>query len=393
MKLQLLSLLVLLVPSISAENGVFYAQVYRDGVDVVSNPELISRHVEAVAARHELSRRTVEDEELQVGGGKFSANVYNFENFQYSVDITLGTPAQNFRVALDTGSSLLWIPSDRCTSQICRTRNRYRSGASSTFKATDKTLRLQYVKGDAKARVSYDTLYFAGAKIENQGFGEAEAIGDDFSGARFDGIIGIGYPSIGYGIKPPINTLIDSGGLKDPMFGIYISNAQNRNSPVGEIVLGGYNTQKFKGDIKWLPVLRKAFWETDLSAFKVGNFALDVQGLTAVFDTGSSFIIMPEDTYTDFVSQFPGASHDDGTDYVDCSTVNSGPDLTLDFGGVALKLSARDYVMQLGRNTCILAVSGNSRVTGEVILGDTFLRRYYTIYNFGDNTIGVASAV
>ncbi|AGO11391.1 AaceriACR143Wp [[Ashbya] aceris (nom. inval.)] len=392
MKLQLLSLLVLWVPCISAENGVYYAQVYKEGIDETASPETLSRHVDAVARRHQYSRRDLSDAVVALADDTYSSEVINYLNMQYSVDITLGTPPQQFRVALDTGSSLLWVPSDRCTSRTCSRHNSYRPGSSSTYKATDRSIALEYVKGDARARVAVDTLYFAGAKIENQGFGQADNVADVFYYAQFDGIIGIGYPSIGYGIKPPINNLIDSGGLKDPVFGIYISNSQRRNAPAGEIVLGGYNTNKFTGDIKWFPVSRQAFWETGLSGIKIGDHALNVDGFGVVFDTGSSFIILPDDVYSDFLTQFPSVSRAGEIDYVDCSTISTAPDLSFEFGGSVFKLTPREYILRFGMS-CALGVSGSSRVSGVAILGDTFLRRYYTIYNFGDNTIGVADAV
>lgn len=61
--------------------------------------------------------------------------VKDYENTQYFVDITVGTPAQTFTVVPDTGSSNLWIYASDCKSIPCRTHDTYDSAASSTYTA------------------------------------------------------------------------------------------------------------------------------------------------------------------------------------------------------------------------------------------------------------------
>jgi saccharopepsin len=123
--------------------------------------------------------------------------------------VGLGTPPQEFKVVLDTGSSNLWVPSSKCTSIACFLHQKYDSSSSSSFKQNGTDFEIRYGSGSLSGFVSSDTLEFAGMNIKDQLFAEAtEEPGLAFAFGRFDGILGLGYDTISVNhITPPFYEL------------------------------------------------------------------------------------------------------------------------------------------------------------------------------------------
>eukprot|EP01071_Lankesteria_metandrocarpae_P008259 Lankesteria_metandrocarpae@DN4916_c0_g2_i1.p2 len=57
----------------------------------------------------------------------------DYYNSQYFGRIYAGTPPQPMDVLFDTGSSNVWLPTDKCTSPACRVHSTYIPSRSSTF--------------------------------------------------------------------------------------------------------------------------------------------------------------------------------------------------------------------------------------------------------------------
>lgn len=78
------------------------------------------------------------------------------------------------------------------------------------------------------------------------------------------------------------------------------------------------------------------------------------------------------------------------TDTVECSTIKSLPDLTFYFGGKPYTLTAEDYILQV-QNQCLSAFTGiDIPGTPLWIIGDVFLRKFYTVYDKGRDAVGFA---
>lgn len=78
---------------------------------------------------------------------KAHLSITNFLDAQYYGEIFIGNPPQKFQVIFDTGSSNLWVPSQKCISEACWTHNTYNSQVSSTYKNNGTMAVIKYGSG------------------------------------------------------------------------------------------------------------------------------------------------------------------------------------------------------------------------------------------------------
>merc|ERR1711976_625696 len=218
----------------------------------------------------------------------------NFMDAQYYGPIELGTPGQTFNVIFDTGSSNLWVPSATCPlwEVACRTHNRYDSKKSSTYRPNGTDFEIQYGSGSMSGFLSTDTCCITGVCAVDQTFAEAtHEPGISFLAARFDGILGMGFPQIAVlGVIPPFNNMIDQGVVENPVFSFWLNRDPNADIG-GELILGGSDPNFYEGEMTYVPVEREGYWEIKMDGMSLSSDSQTVGcdgGCTAIVDTGSS---------------------------------------------------------------------------------------------------------
>lgn len=75
----------------------------------------------------------------------------------YTIKISLGNPKQEFEVIVDSGSFLLWIPSEECNS-CYYSNNKFKYKSSQTFSKTEQSYNLNYISGKVSGNVSKDGI-------------------------------------------------------------------------------------------------------------------------------------------------------------------------------------------------------------------------------------------
>ncbi|KIK68098.1 hypothetical protein GYMLUDRAFT_1015549 [Collybiopsis luxurians FD-317 M1] len=329
----------------------------------------------------------------QLKGGH-SLPLSNYMNAQYFAPITLGNPPQEFKVVLDTGSSNLWVPSSQCTSIACFLHAKYDSSQSTTYKKNGTQFSIQYGSGSMEGFVSRDTLTIGDISMRDQLFAEAtKEPGLAFAFGKFDGILGLAYDTIAVNhIPPPFYSMVDQKLVDKPVFSFRLGSSE---SDGGEVTFGGIDDSAYEGKITYVPVRRQAYWEVELEKIQFGDEELELVKTGAAIDTGTSLIALPTEIAELMNSQIGAKKSWTGQYTVDCATVPDLPDLTFYFGGHPFPIKATDYILEI-QGTCMSAFTGlDINLPGGQsiwIVGDVFLRKWYTVYDLGNNAVGFAKA-
>jgi len=241
--------------------------------------------------------------------------------------------------------------------------------------------------------VSNDVLSIGDLNIRGQDFAEAtKEPGLAFAFGKFDGILGLGYDTISVNhMVPPFYNMIKQDLLDEPVFSFRLGDSDQDG---GEAVFGGIDSSAYKGKIQYVPIRQKAYWEVELQKVSFGDDVLELENSGAAIDTGTSLIALPSDIAEMMNTQIGAKKSWNGQYTVECSRVPSLPDLTFWFGGQPFPLKGSDYILNV-QGTCMSAFTGmdiNLPWGSLWIIGDVFLRRYFTVYDLGRNAVGFAES-
>uniref|UniRef100_A0A8C2ZNB1 Nothepsin n=1 Tax=Cyclopterus lumpus TaxID=8103 RepID=A0A8C2ZNB1_CYCLU len=315
--------------------------------------------------------------------GRSSEKIYNFMDAQYYGEISLGSPAQNFSVVFDTGSSDLWVPSTYCVSQACASHRRFKAFQSTSFHHDGRTFGIHYGSGHLLGVMARETLKIGSLTTLNQEFGESVyEPGSAFVNSKFDGVLGMAYPAL---------TEI----LGNPVFdNMMVQNVHLLFPDQCELLLGGKDEELYSRPINWLPVTAKGYWQIKMESVVVqGAMTLCPRGCQAIVDTGTSLIAGPTADIINLHQLIGATPTNIGEFLINCARMSSLPHVTFVLGGTEYTLTAERYVRKemLGdREFCLSGFQAVDIVSPEGpmwILGDVFLTEFYSIFDRGQDRV------
>lgn len=375
----------------------------------------------------------------------------NISGGGYYAQVQVGTPPQDVTLIVDTGSSDVWVldtNADLCTSPLKQQQSQvggcietYNQNDSSTFELVDEGgFEIAYLSGESSTGdYIKEDFHIGGATIESLQIGLAKST--DIN----SGLIGVGFGEAvsAAEVYPNIMDEFKSQGLiAVKAYSLWLNDL---SADQGSILFGGIDTEKFIGSLTSIPIVPTR--GGNYYAFQIAMTALDLtspsgqfddvpidsQPLPVILDSGTTLSYLPSDIVEGLYETLN--AYDDvartGVVFVSCSILDEYPDMqfTFTFGNtetgdknaVKLHVSVREMILDNVReflrqgyslppgvpfqddDTCTLGLQaidaeggaasrGGSTISNLGLLGDTFLRSAYVVYDLDNKEIGLAQA-
>ncbi|CAI9167000.1 unnamed protein product [Rangifer tarandus platyrhynchus] len=328
---------------------------------------------------------------------RFSSHpLRNILNVAYTSSITIGTPPQEFQVVFDTGSSDLWVPSVDCPSFSCSTHNTFNPTQSSTFQDVRRTINLSFSTGRMSGYLGSDIIQVTDLVAPWQAFGLSTNLSSDaVEYVPYDGILGLAYPSLAIdGTSPVFDNLNNLRVISQPVFAFYLSNQLDIASMV---MFCGVDNSYFHGDLKWIPVTEPRYWQIIMDRVSMnGKVIACYCCCQAIVDTGSSLLIGPSDVVSSIQRHINPNPIGDSKRLISCNRTMTLPPVIFTINGMNFPLSRKYYIQKVSEDICFITFNGgteNMSPSETWVLGDIFLRAYFTVFDRGNNRIGLSPSV
>lgn len=328
---------------------------------------------------------------------------------EYLCPVQIGTPAQTLNLDFDTGSADLWVWSTELSSTIQsqgKSHNIFNPKKSTTFK-TQSGSKWQISYGDsssASGTVGTDNVTLGGLKITGQAIELANKMSDQFIQGTGDGLLGLAFGSINTVTPTPVATPVENMITQQDipagseLFTAKLGSWRDANEPdKGESFytfgfIDDATVQASGAEIAYTPVdSSQGFWMFDSTSATVNGTTVDQSGNTAIADTGTTLALVSDATCKAIYDAIPGSTYDQtqqGYVFPSSTTADQLPVVTFAVGSTQFAVQKED----LG-----FADAGNGMVYGGIqsrgsmtfdILGDTFLKGIYAIFDQGNKRFG-----
>jgi len=331
--------------------------------------------------------------------------LYNVSTISYLIQLSIGTPGQSVKVAIDTGSDELWVnpqceTSDSRQQELeCENNGEYDPSSSSSSNVTQVTNDIPYGKGEVQIQYVYDDISLpeSSLQISQQIFGVAVASND-----LNEGILGLSY---GDGVNLQYPNFVDELYLQNQTnsrtFSIALGDKDYDNG--GVLIFGGLDTKKYVGNLVSCRILGpqngenlSRYW-VELDGLKLNSgstsktyISSSSDSVAVVLDSGSSLSYLPNSIVSQLAEDLNARYDSTNQVYlVDCSAADADGSLDFSFGNATIKVPLDEFIWEAGTDICVLGALPSSD-DGINILGDSMMRGGYFVFDQSSNAIHMA---
>lgn len=296
----------------------------------------------------------------------------NNANITYLADIQFGSEKDVSSLIIDTGSSDSWV-------KAASAGGKYDPSKSTTYKDLGTAFGIRYVdQSGISGTWAQDTIHLGdnSAEVRNFQFGVGtEALGLGF---EYEGTLGISFytseaPSIKYWNLP--YSLKNQGYIDKVGYSLYLN---DRGATSGTLLFGGIDKAKYEGDLVTVPVTNPSRLAVQVDSIAI-NGQVDFNSFEAILDSGTTNSFLPEEQYNLIQEQIKNIT-------------GSIPDKYLEFtiSGTVIKVPYSDILEKDDTGHYSTNIHLNGGDGDVIILGDTFLRHAYVVFNLEDREISLA---
>ncbi|KAF6210816.1 hypothetical protein GE061_013927 [Apolygus lucorum] len=322
-----------------------------------------------------------------------TVELQNYDNLQYTGEISVGTPPQPFTVLFDSGSSILWIPAAACVGG-CEMHSMFDAQSSSTYNHSSKTVSIQYISGGVQGVAAYDNVQFGGMTVSNQYFLLANTTSRMFENLFADGVLGLspGYKEC-HADCSILKSMKEQNLIESEVFSFNVC----KEKSVAELYIGDHELGEEKSKTT-LPLMNNTnSWLFELSKVTVGDGIVCSRSCEAIVDTGTSLILGPSEevkklheligckvTYYN-ENSIPGI-------HPSCRTRGKLQNVTFDTGEHSFVLTPDMYLSDCTADHCFIGILEHLNNFGSLgystwIFGDLIISEYVTTFDAANRSV------
>ncbi|BFZ58152.1 hypothetical protein PYCC9005_005212 [Savitreella phatthalungensis] len=332
----------------------------------------------------------------------------------YFIQFGVGTPPQSMTAVIDTGSHIFWLPGKACKDAACMKHTTFDPSKSSTFVPDNTTWDITYAAGQSSGTVGHDVLQLGsgstGAKKAT--FGVADHVDDSFAALASDAVIGLSPRQDSQIGLTFLEGLRQAGSIEKLIFGLDMERGVDYGTQGGRISFGGVDKANDRPDT-WALMYNREFWKGDKALWVVAagmvtvdggailknsEIADDTETYTALIDTGTTMIYLPQEAAVRFHASIRGAVYDTDlqTFIVPC---NLSTQVRVWIGHTPIAIDPRDIILaprSKSRNECYSSVGSTSGMglgEYEMLLGAAFIKNVHIFFDLEAQQVGLASKI